>query len=158
MKNQIYQPYYGNNCLARVLRAIDGDTLKVLLYEPVWPYEPRIEQVRLANIDAPDRDDDWLVQLVAQGKLDTLVLCTVRLVFDPFQSQRDRFGRLVAFVWIDFPDQSACVNRALVRLGLARHQAYTFTGYTALSEDAFQAWLNRRGIWNPLLSSPRLST
>ena len=81
---------------AKVTRHIDGDTFKVSIADP--PYGMRIEEtVRLMGIDTPEMDEprgaealDHVARTVGAGP--------VYLAFD-FQ-RRDRFGRLLAFVYL----------------------------------------------------------
>ena len=97
---------------ARVIRAVDGDTIEVLV-------DGRREDVRYIGVDTPET--------VKPG---TPVQCfgpqasafnhglvehrTVRLVFD--RERRDVYGRLLAYVYL----RGRLVNAMLVRRGYAR--------------------------------------
>ena len=105
---------------AEVVRVVDGDTIRVRLGD-------RIEKVRYIGVNTPElhhpqrgpgRDIDpggreaadvnrELVWGLASGK-------HVRLEFDV--RERDRYGRLLAYVWID----DVMVNAELVRRGYAQ--------------------------------------
>jgi micrococcal nuclease len=100
----------------------DGDTIRVDL-------DGREEPVRLILIDAPETHDSnnppecfgqeattylsWLLSLGGDLYLETDV------------SDRDRFGRLLRYVWLDFGDgEIYLVNEALVRAGYAAFSTF----------------------------------
>lgn len=97
---------------ARVIRAVDGDTLEVAL-------DGRHEDVRLIGVDTPETvDPDAAVQCfgprasrfqhrLVEGR-------RVRLVFGV--ERRDAYGRLLAYAYIGH----RFINAELVRRGLAR--------------------------------------
>lgn len=103
---------------ARVLRVVDGDTLKVRV-------DGRVETVRLLGIDTPEskrpgapvecgsrRAGAELRQLVA-GR-------AVELHGDASQDAEDRFGRMLAYVELDGED----VGKAMVASGWAKPYVY----------------------------------
>ena len=73
-----------------VTRVVDGDTLRARI-------DGSTERVRLIGIDAPERGECYharataLLRTLAQGTV-------VRILGDSTQRQRDRFGRLLAYV------------------------------------------------------------
>jgi endonuclease YncB( thermonuclease family) len=74
-----------------VSRVIDGDTVDVALANG------KRERVRLVGIDAPERGDCFSRQATAQVR--SLALSRrVVLERDAIQGERDRFGRLLAYV------------------------------------------------------------
>jgi micrococcal nuclease len=105
-----------------LIEVTDGDTIRVDL-------EGREEPVRLILIDAPETSDPnnppecfgqeatayltWLLSLGGDLYLETDV------------SDRDRFGRLLRYVWLDFGDGEVyLVNEALVRSGYAAFSTF----------------------------------
>ncbi|HXG14995.1 MAG TPA: thermonuclease family protein [Calidithermus sp.] len=126
---------------AEVVRVVDGDTILVRLGE-------RLEKVRYIGIDTPE------VHHPARGREPGGVEATalnralvegrrVRLELDV--QERDRYGRLLAYVWVG----DVLVNAELVRLGYAqvltvppnvRYQAL----FLRLQRDAREAG---RGLW-----------
>jgi len=99
---------------ARVVRVVDGDTIRVLLHG-------REERVRYIGIDTPESVEPGTpVQCFAErasaANAALVAGRRVRLVADV--ESRDRFGRLLAYVYRE-PDD-AFVNAALVRDGYAR--------------------------------------
>ena len=94
-----------------VLRVIDGDTIVVEI-------DGRPERVRYIGIDTPEMNDEReaIVALAqdATGANERLVGGkSVRLEFDV--QQRDKYGRLLAYVWVG----DTMVNEELVREGFA---------------------------------------
>lgn len=76
-----------------VTRVLDGDTLVVRLSGG------KSERVRLVGIDTPERGNCWSSQATAAASR----LATgkpVTLLGDATQDTRDRYGRLLAYVWL----------------------------------------------------------
>jgi len=105
-----------------LIEVTDGDTIRVDI-------DGRFEPVRLILIDAPETHDpnrppecfgqeattylSWLLSLGGNLYLETDV------------SDRDRFGRLLRYVWLDFGDGEVyLVNEALVRAGYAAFSTF----------------------------------
>jgi len=105
-----------------LVRITDGDTIRV-------DVDGREEPVRLILIDAPETHDpnrppecfgqeattylSWMLSLGGDLYLETDV------------SDRDRFGRLLRYVWLDVGDgQVYLVNEALVRAGYAAFSTF----------------------------------
>src|SRR5829696_180066 len=105
-----------------LIEVTDGDTIRV-------DVGGRNEPVRLILIDAPETHDpnrppecfgqeattylSWLLSLGGDLYLETDV------------SDRDRFGRLLRYVWLDFGDGEVyLVNEALVRAGYAAFSTF----------------------------------
>lgn len=89
---------------ARIDRVVDGDTLMAITKDG------RSLRLRLADIDAPEKDQDWgteatqMLSKMALGKS-----ANVRV------EDTDRYGRLVATIFVNEKN----VNRAMVRDGHA---------------------------------------
>jgi micrococcal nuclease len=126
-----------------VLRVVDGDTIAVRFGE-------RVEKVRYIGVNTPEvhhrrtgeqpggRQAHAINRRLVEGK-------RVRLELDV--QSRDRYGRLLAYVWVG----DTMVNAELLRLGYAqvmtvppnvRHQAR----FLNLQRAAREA---RRGLWAP---------
>jgi micrococcal nuclease len=124
-----------------VVRIVDGDTIHVRLAD-------RIEKVRYIGVNTPElhhptrreepggREARDVNRGLVEGR-------RVRLEVDV--QSRDRYGRLLAYVWVG----AVMINAELVRLGFAqvmtvppnvRHQAL----FVKLQRDARAA---RRGLW-----------
>lgn len=128
---------------ARVEAVIDGDTVRI----------EGGRLVRYIGIDAPEtrrRDGGrWVVDPQPFAKAATaenrrrVAGQTGRLEFD--RRAEDRYGRLLAYVWMD----GEMVNEALVRAGLARARRYPpnlrYQGRLEAAQD--EAKSARRGLW-----------
>jgi endonuclease YncB( thermonuclease family) len=83
----------GDSRAGLVERVVDGDTIVVQLRTG------RAEKVRVLGIDAPEAGTCWAAQAtaatrrLADGK-------HVTLIGDATQATRDRYGRLLAYVWL----------------------------------------------------------
>ncbi|MEX0620346.1 MAG: thermonuclease family protein [Solirubrobacterales bacterium] len=96
----------------KVDRVVDGDTVKVF-------YEGRSEYVRYIGIDTPESvDPDSPVECFGEEAKEfndrLLRDGEVRLVFD--QEMRDRYGRLLAYVYVG----NLMLNAELLRKGFAQ--------------------------------------
>lgn len=98
---------------ATMTRVVDGDTIDVQL-------NGKIERIRLLGINTQEANQCGFAEASARLK----VLLTNRALLleaDPSQADRDRFGRLLRFIWR--PD-GTLVNYVMVGEGYARE--YTF--------------------------------
>jgi micrococcal nuclease len=106
----------GASLRGRVIRVVDGDTVKVLL-------EPgRLETVRYIGVDTPESvKPDTPVQCFAKQASEynrhLVEGHDVRLRVG--RERRDRYGRLLAYVYVT-GERPVFVNAALVRGGYAR--------------------------------------
>lgn len=131
----------------RVVRVIDGDTIRVESRGFETP-------VRLIGIDAPEtRKPGAAVQCFGpEATRRTRALLSgrrVRLIGDPSQDTRDRFGRLLAYASVDGTTQT--VNEQLVEGGFARVYVYRQSGpfrhVAAFRAAEARARNARRGLW-----------
>jgi len=133
-----------------VVRVVDGDTLHVQV-------GARVEKIRYIGVNTPEvshptkgeelggREAARVNRRLTQGR-------RVRLELDV--QTRDRYGRLLAYVWMD----GVMVNAELVRLGYAQVMTIPpnvrYQGrFLALEADARAAG---RGLWGarPLTAGP----
>ncbi|MBI4270359.1 MAG: thermonuclease family protein [Candidatus Rokubacteria bacterium] len=126
---------------AAVVRVVDGDTIHVRLGE-------RVEKVRYIGVNTPElhhptRGEEPGGREAADVNRRLVAGQRVQLELDV--QARDRYGRLLAYVWVG----SVMVNAELVRLGYAqvmtippnvRHQQR----FVALAREAREAG---RGLW-----------
>ncbi|PJN64546.1 SPBc2 prophage-derived endonuclease YokF precursor [Paenibacillus sp. GM1FR] len=132
-----------NRFPATLVEVTDGDTLKVTV-------EGKEEKVRLLLIDTPEsvhpekeeqpfaKDaSNFVKKQVAKGNME--------LELDV--SERDKYGRLLAYVWID----NKMLNEQLLEYGLAR-VAYIYPPNTKyvdqFEEIQKQARVKAKGIWS----------
>jgi len=116
-------PERGNCEPASVVRVEDGDTVLVSL-------RACLEQVRYVNVDAPESYDPFGDEAAAYNRslAGSRILCLER---DPNEPRdRDRYGRLLRYVWVG----DMLVEAAMVEAGYAEVVAYR-PGYR------YQPWL-----------------
>ena len=122
-----------------VVSVVDGDTVKVRM-------GGRVESVRLIGIDAPEIGADQCFGPESSAQASELLGGkAVRLEFDESQGRLDRYGRLLAYVWID----DVHVNEWMLRHGYAREFTYSSpyryqASFQAAEEEARAAG---RGMW-----------
>ena len=101
------------------------------------------ETVRYIGIDTPERDDPFFRE-ATQANKEMLERGRIELECD--RDRRDRYGRLLAYVWVD----TLMLNAELIRMGLA--SVYLFAPnlkyrdrFIALQREARQ---RGEGIWS----------
>jgi len=125
------------------VRVVDGDTIHVRIGD-------RLEKVRYIGIDTPE------VRHPTKGEepggrqalsVNRRLVANRHVTLELDVQSRDRYGRLLAYVWVG----ETMINAELVRLGFAqvmtvppnvRHQAL----FLKLQRDARDAG---RGLWKP---------
>ena len=126
---------------ATVTRIVDGDTIHVRV-------DGRLEKVRYIGVNTPEvhhprKGEEPGGRAAAAVNRDLVNGRRVRLELD--MQSRDRYGRLLAYVWMD----ETMINAELVRRGFAqamtvppnvRHQSL----FLKLQREAREA---RRGLW-----------
>jgi len=127
---------------ARVIRVTDGDTIKVRL-------KGSSRSVRLIGIDTPEvygrrecggrEASNSLKRMLRPGQ-------KVRLISDPTQDNKDRYGRLLRYVERGGKD----VNRTQIRRGWARVYVYRkpFKRVRKYRKTQRQAKRAGRGVWS----------
>lgn len=127
-----------------VVRVVDGDTIHVQLAD-------RVEKVRYIGVDSPEihhpvRGEEPGGRAAASVNRVLVEGRRVRLELDV--RTRDRWGRLLAYVWVD----DTMINAELIRLGYAhvmtvppnvRYQEL----FVKLQREAREAG---RGLWRPV--------
>ena len=128
---------------AKVLRVVDGDTIRVRL-------DGRTERVRYIGVDTPESVKpgtpvQCFAKRAAAANAALVAGHSVRLVGDV--EQRDRYGRLLAYVYRE-PD-GAFVNAQLVREGYARTMtiAPNVAHARQFAQLAQTARRSGRGLW-----------
>ncbi len=142
MKTQEVLPA-ATTTIYRVTSVVDGDTIKVEMGETT-------ETIRLLAIDTPEtKDPRKEVQcfgIEAANKMEELVLNqNVRLEKDTQQGDRDSFGRLLRYVYLE---NNTFVNAEMVKHGYA----FAYTQKPSDKAEEFVAYenearTNRTGLW-----------
>jgi len=129
--------------LYKVISVVDGDTIKI-------NYNGKVESVRLVGIDTPEtvhptktvecfgkEASDKMKELV-EGK-------TVTLVVDKSGTGRDKYQRLLRYVYLD---DGTFVNKEMVKQGYAyAYVTYPFDYMDDFKTSQSEAKNNKLGLW-----------
>lgn len=129
-----------------VIRVIDGDIITVRR-------DTQTETVRLIGIDTPETVKPRTAVECFGREASTyltqrLTMQSVHLVSDNTQSKRDRYDRLLAYVYLP---QGVLINQEIITKGFAYEYTYDSPYY---HQDSFkqaerEARTAQRGLWNP---------
>ncbi len=132
--------------LHEVVSVVDGDTIKIA-------FDGGIEALRLIGIDTPEtvhpsipvecfgREASARAHELLDGRW-------VRIATDPTQSTRDRYGRLLVYVW---REDGTFINLEMVQAGYAFEFTYDLPyayqqEFRTAERDARES---ERGLWAP---------
>ncbi len=128
----------------RVVRFDDGDTIAVDM-------NGTSETIRFIGVDTPETHDPRKAvhcfgQAAAQFTKQTIGTSTVRLESDPLSSNRDRYKRLLRYVYL--PD-GRLLNLEIISQGYG----FAYTGFPFTKSEQFTAAQTaareaKRGLWN----------
>lgn len=129
-----------------VKKVIDGDTIEIERYG-------RVETVRLIGVDTPETvDPRKTVQCFGKEASDyskeLMSNKSVILEPDPLVGERDKYNRLLAYVWLD---DKRMVNHLLVAQGFAHEYTYRSQPYKyqqLLKDAQKQAKMQSTGLWS----------
>lgn len=135
------------NRLYEVQRVIDGDTIAVSI-------DGKEEKLRLIGIDTPETVDPRKpVQCFGREASDKakeiLSDKMVRLESDSTQSNRDKYQRLLRYVFLE---DGTFFNKLMIEEGYAHEYTYQSNPYkyqAEFMEAEKQARENNRGLWSP---------
>jgi micrococcal nuclease len=134
-----------STALYRVVKVIDGDTIKVDI-------GGKIETVRLIGIDTPEianphsSREDYFGPEAAQYAKQLLENQLVYLIPDPMESNRDKYDRLLRYVFLE---DGTLINAKLVAEGYAYN--YIYEPFQFMKQFDYlekQAKEKRLGLWN----------
>jgi len=119
---------HDNKNLVNVIRVIDGDTIKVDI-------SGRQETVRLIGIDAPETVDprkpvQCFGREASNKAKEILTGKTITLEADPTQGDRDKYQRLLRYVFIDGEN----FNKFMISSGYAHEYTYQSNPYKYQAE------------------------
>lgn len=144
--------------LYRVASVIDGDTIQVII-------DNKKETLRLIGIDTPETVDPRKpVQCFgkeASAKAKSLLSGkSVRLESDPTQGERDKYQRLLRYVFLE---DGTNFNKLMISEGYAHEYTYSmpYKYQSEFKQAQKEAEENKRGLWADdacLTSIPQLST
>jgi micrococcal nuclease len=130
--------------LYRVVEVIDGDTVKVDI-------GGEIETVRLVGMDTPEianpynPREDYFGPEAARYAKQLLEKQSVYLIPDPMQSNRDKYNRLLRYVFLE---DGTLINAKLIKEGFAFN--YMYEPFQFMKQFDYlekQAKENRLGLW-----------
>jgi micrococcal nuclease len=128
-----------------VIRVVDGDTIRISL-------DTKEETVRLLGVDTPELVDprkpvQCFAKAASEETKKLLNGMSVSLEIDPTQGERDKYGRLLAYVIL--PDGTN-VSEYLIRNGFAHEYTYENNPHryqVQFREAQKEARENKRGLW-----------
>jgi micrococcal nuclease len=135
---------------AEVQGSVDGDTVRVAIADPP-PGLAAVETVRLLGVDTPEtvhpsRPVERFGREAGDFTRDRLLGRTVYLAFD--WDLRDRYGRLLAYIYTSDERGPLCHNAELIRRGYGH--AYTRYAFQFMEEFRSleqEARREKRGLW-----------
>jgi len=113
-------PTKTNNEMAKVVRVIDGDTIDVSI-------NGNVERVRIIGINTPETVDprksvECFGSEASKKAKDHLDGKTVELEVDPTQGNKDKYNRLLRYVWLD--KGSVDFGKLMIATGYAYEYTY----------------------------------
>jgi len=130
--------------LFMVTKVVDGDTIEVNL-------NGKLEKLRLIGVDTPETvDPRKQVQCYGREASDftkaTLLGRPVRLELDQSQDERDKYGRLLVYVWLG----EELFNQKLIAEGYAHEYTYKLPYYyqAEFKQAQVQARERALGLWS----------
>jgi len=126
----------------KVLEITDGDTIKI-------DYNGTTEKVRLIGIDTPETNECFNVE--ATNKLKSLIENhNVEIEADPTQGERDKYDRLLLFIWLD----GELVNKTMISEGYAHEYTYNlpYKYQKEFKDTQKEAQNTKRGLWGDACS------
>jgi micrococcal nuclease len=129
-----------------VKKVIDGDTIEIERYG-------KAEKVRMIGIDTPETLDprkpvQCFGKEASDKSKDLLSGGRVRLEFDPIVGEKDKYNRLLAYVWSD----NELVNLKLIKEGYANEYTYRSQSYKYQNEFKNAQTVAKEssiGLWSP---------
>lgn len=130
--------------LFKVVKVIDGDTIQVDI-------KGKIETVRLIGVDAPESVDprkpvQCFGKEASNKAKEVLERKYVKLLVDRSQGDKDKYGRLVRYVFLE---DGANFNKIMIAEGYAHESTYQtpYEYQTEFREAEKEARENRKGLW-----------
>jgi micrococcal nuclease len=125
-----------------VLKIIDGDTVEVFI-------DNKTERVRLIGIDAPEMSSANKECFAKEAHLGLKKLLDGKQIIlesDPTQENRDEYGRLLRYVFLDKEN----INKMMIERGFAYELTFMGKAYNYQSkfvESEEKAKEGRKGLW-----------
>lgn len=130
---------------AKVIRVIDGDTIEVSINETR-------ERVRFIGVNTPETVDprkrvECFGEKAAKATKDGLTNQIVWLESDPTQGDRDKYSRLLRYVWTD--EGTVDFGQALIANGFAYEYTYKtpYKYQSSYKQAQTEAEQKKTGLW-----------
>ena len=129
----------------KVLRVVDGDTIHI-------NYNGKDEKIRFIGLDTPEtKDPRKPIQCFGREATAKMIEFAenknVRLEFDKTQGERDKYGRLLAFV---YSEDNKNLAYEMIRQGYGNEYTYNSNPYkyqNEFKEAARKAREENKGLW-----------
>lgn len=129
-----------------VIRVIDGDTIIVDIHGIQ-------ERIRLIGVNTPETVDprrtvECFGKQASQFLKDTLEGKSVSLATDPTQGDRDKYGRLLRYVFLE---DKTFINKIIIKEGYGHEYTYRipYKYQKEFKQAQENARLEKRGLWAP---------
>ena len=138
--------------MAHVTKVVDGDTIDILFMADIPPGCKTTERVRLIGINCPELNEgkekpaEYYAKDALRFTNKELNDQYVELQFDNISEKRDRYGRIICYVWVG----KHLFNRILVERGFARfYDKFKFNTQHMKTLAAAEKYAldNRLGLW-----------
>jgi micrococcal nuclease len=138
--------------LVPVMRVVDGDTIVVLL-------DGNNTTIRLIGVNTPETVDprrgvECFGKEASQKTKELLTGRLVRLEPDPTQAERDRYNRLLRYVYLE---DGTLFNQWIIEEGFAYEytydKPYQYQEEFRTAQEAAES--GQKGLWYPGICSPR---
>lgn len=146
----------GNTEQAIVSRVVDGDTIEVTFDKDYITSKSNfklVEKVRLIGINSPESVDprrpvECMGKEASAYLKSILVNQSVLLSSDYSQTERDKYGRLLRYVYV--PTLNLFINQMMIEKGYAYEYTYKdpYFFQTAFKRAEVGAQLQKIGLWN----------
>lgn len=130
--------------LVKVTKVVDGDTIHVML-------NGKDQTIRVIGIDTPETVDprkpvQCMGQTASSRAKELLTDKTVRLQEDPTQGDKDKYGRLLRYVFIDGVTD---YGHSTIAEGFAHEYTYDvpYKYQTEYKQAQKDAQIQKRGLW-----------
>lgn len=129
-----------------VTQIVDGDTIKIRI-------EGSVETLRLIGINTPETVDprkpvECFGKQASDAAKSLLSGKRVRIEEDPTQSTRDKYGRLLAYIWLE---DGLFFNEYMIQEGYAYEYTYDdpYKFQSQFKSDQKAAEAEKKGLWAP---------
>lgn len=130
----------------QVVKVVDGDTIDILMNN-------KVERIRFIGIDAPETVDpvkpvECFGPEATQKAKELLENKKVKLENDPTQGERDKYNRLLRYVFLE---DDTNISKKMIEDGFAREYTYFNNSYQYQSDFKSAentAKSNRLGLWS----------